>query len=177
MKRIRQEYRILFWYASGMIPAALLMNRLIQSGVVNDRLLLEMLQKGWKQTAEGATWAVWRIVLIRLAELAGIIVLCQSRLRTAAVRLLPCFWGVSTSVRMVLLTWSKGAAGLFCFLFSILPHGIAYAVLCLLLLFRYSCHCEVRRGRFWSASVSLAALGILLEIYVNPFLLKLCLIL
>ncbi len=108
MKRIRQEYQLLFWFASGIIPTAVLMNRLMESGLVNHRLLFEYLQQGWKKAAEGGTWVTWRIILTRLAETALIAGLCRSRFRAAAVRVLPWMWGAATAGRSVLGTWNRG---------------------------------------------------------------------
>lgn len=173
MRRIRQESRLLFWFACGVIPVTLLMNRLLGSGVVHVPVLGSYLQDGWQRAAAGGKGMVWRIVLTRLAETAFVAGICRSRMRGLAVRMLPWLWGAATAVLLVVMTWYRGIWGLVYGLLPLLPHGPVYAVLWFLLLWRCSFSREVRRGRFWSALIFLLAAGILLEIYVNPWFVRL----
>ena len=81
--------------------------------------------------------------------------------------------GFAGSTALVVFTWCRGLEGMWCFLVSGFPHQLFYLAAWGLLAYRYGYGLSARRGRFWSAVISLTAGGILAEIRLNPLFLKL----
>lgn len=172
MRRLRIEQELLLWFGIGVVASTFLMNRLLESGLVNYQILYENLYQNWSQGPDNRDWMVWRIVLVRVVQTAVLVWLCRSRYWKAAIRILPLFLGMSMAVLLVFLTWNCGVSGLVCFAILGFPHGICYLAAWMLILFRYASRYEVRRGKFWSAVLTALLAGMLSEILINPWFLK-----
>jgi len=173
MVRLRQEHMLAFWTGIGILFATAGVNRLFASGLVNYQVLYGYLEQGWKQGPGRSTFAVLKIVVIRSAQTAAVIFLCRGRFRQFFCCALPVLLGAGAGFSLVLLTWCRGAVGILLFVALWFPHGLCYLAVWTALFFRYVSGYEVRQQKFRSAVLALLALGILLEILINPWFLRL----
>ncbi len=173
MRRFRQEYELMFWIAAGWILAAAAANRLFASGLVDYRALYGFVAKGWEDTIRKQHGSEFRIIFVRLLETWLVVFACGERRRRIGVRLLLLTAGMSAGVSLVLLTWSRGIVGIFCFLVTGFPHMIFYIAAWGVLVLQSMMSFRGRKSRLLCAVAALFSAGLCSEILLNPLLLKL----
>jgi len=172
MGRFRQRYELIFWFGAGVVISTILSNRLFSSGLVNYQMLYQYVRQGWINAIEKRPWAAAQILLVRGLETVAIWLICQRYRRRLGIFLLLLAGGGVVGLSVVLMTWSRGAAGIFYYLLSSFPQGLCYIPAWLILIFQALSGYEIHRGKFWSAVLALVLLGILAEILINPFFLR-----
>lgn len=172
MGKIRQEHYLFFWFALALMISAVLCSKLFCEGVVSYPVLYAHLKQGWEKVLSGNPDFVWRTVSVRTVQFLTVIFCLNSRMKKAAVWLLPVWAGCCTAVLITVLTWSRGIAGFLCFLGIVLPHGLCYGAGMLLLMLGCTSGHIVRKGRFWCAVTGLLSFGIILEIWISPWILR-----
>lgn len=173
MRETKRRYALIFWLAAGWLLGAAGVNRLFVSGLINGQALYRMVTDGWMGAMEGQRAAVFRIAAVRTAQTAAVAGICRSRMHNLGIPVLLVLAGLSGSAALVVFTWCRGLEGLWWFLISGFPHQLFYLVAWGLLVYRYGYGLSARRGRFWSAVISLTAGGMLAEIRLNPLFLRL----
>lgn len=179
MRRITQVYALLIWMGIGIVAATMAANRLFSSGLVNYQVLYAYMVQGWRRSAgpDGPdAWTVAQILAIRLAETAVIALVCRRAFRgkgRIGIFLLLAYTGAVTGVSVVLMTWCRGVMGIFCCLAACLPHYLFYLMAWGILVLQALSGYEIRKGRFWPVIALLMAAGMMSEIWLNPFFLRL----
>ena len=173
MRETKRRYALIFWLAAGWLLGAAGVNRLFVSGLINGQALYRMVTDGWMGAMEGQRAAVFRIAAVRTAQTAAAAGICRSRMHNLGIPVLLVLAGLSGSAALVVFTWCRGLEGLWWFLISGFPHQLFYLAAWGLLIYRYGYGLSARRGRFWSAVISLTAGGLLAEIRLNPLFLRL----
>jgi len=135
-------------------------------------MLYQYVRQGWINAIEKRPWTAAQILLVRGLETVGIWLICQRYRRRLGIFLLLLAGGGVVGLSVVLMTWSRGAAGIFYYLLSSFPQGLCYIPAWLILIFQALSGYEIHRGKFWSAVLALVLLGILAEILINPFFLR-----
>jgi len=135
-------------------------------------MLYQYVRQGWINAIEKRPWAAAQILLVRGLETVAIWLICQRYRRRLGIFLLLLAGGGVVGLSVVLMTWSRGAAGIFYYLLSSFPQGLCYIPAWLILIFQALSGYEIHRGKFWSAVLALVLLGILAEILINPFFLR-----
>lgn len=169
--RYRRGRMLAFWAGIGILFVTVAVNRLFASGLVNYRVLYGWLEQRLETEIPG-TFAVLRILFLRGLQTAAVVALCSGGFRQFFVRMIPAVMGGGASGIIVLLTWSRGAVGLPLALALWLPHGLLYLAVWAALLLRLSSGERLRERRFLSAVWALFLAGILLEILINPWILR-----
>lgn len=172
MGRFRQRYELIFWFGAGVVISTIVVNRLFSTRLVNYQLLYQYVYQGWLNATAKRPWTVVQILLIRSLETAVIWFICQRHHRRLGIFLLLLAGGGVVGVSVVLMTWSRGVTGIFCYLLSSFPQGLCFIPAWLILIFQALSGYEIRRGRLWSAVLVLVLLGIGAEIWLNPFFLR-----
>lgn len=179
MRRMAQGYTLLFWMGVGIVAATLISNRLFASGLVSVQVLYQRVAQDWQSRLSDGSGGDLRVTLqiltVRLAETAAVAFLCHRaarRGRRTGLYLLLAGMGAVTGLSIVVLTWSRGVAGIFCCLASWLPQNLFYLMAWGILILQAMAGYEIRRGRFWPAVGFLIAVGVLSEIWINPFFLR-----
>lgn len=173
MRETKRRYALFFWLAAGWLLGAVGVNRLFASGLINGQALYGFVTDGWIGAIEGQKAAVYRIAAVRVAQTVAAAGICRSRMQNFGIPFLLVLTGFAGSTALVVFTWCRGLEGMWCFLVSGFPHQLFYLAVWGLLAYRYGYGLSARRGRFWSAVISLTAGGILAEIRLNPLFLKL----
>ena len=168
MKKIRLNEQIFLCFATGIILGTMFCNQMFGSGLVSYGVLYEYLERGWCAAVAAGPTFPWKVVCVRLAETAAVIGLAKSRIKRPLIFLFSAWTGICASALLTILTWSRGPSGFLYFLTSMSPHMIFYLTVWGLLILRYRSPYEIRRGRFWSAVFFLMAMGLVMEILVNP---------
>lgn len=188
MRRTAQGYYLLVWLGIGIGAATLAANRLFASGLVNYQVLYQYMVQGWQNGAAGGSsaggsvagsgrdsWAVIEILAVRLAELAVVAFVCRRAAaggRFTGIGLLLAYMGAATGLSVVLMTWCRGFAGIFCCLAACLPHYLFYLTAWGIIILQALGGYEIRKGRFWPVIGLLMIAGIMAEIWLNPFFLR-----
>lgn len=174
--RFSKGQMLAFWMGLGVLFATVALNRLFASGLINYPVLygylMQEVEQGLGRDRGVSTFAVVKTVILRSAQTVTVIFLCRSRFRQFFCRAVPAAIGGSAASYIVLLTWSRGIAGLPQFLALWLPQGLLFLAVWVALLLRLASGEEVRQRNFLSAVLSLFMAGILLEILINPWFLR-----
>lgn len=173
MRETKHRYALFFWLTAGWLLGAVGVNRLFASGLINSQVLYGFVTDGWLGAMEGQKAAVWRIAAVRMMQTAAVVGICRSRIQSFGIPFLLVLTGLAGSTSLVVFTWCRGLEGLWCFLISGFPHQLFYLAAWWLLAYRYGYGLSARRGRFWSAVISLTAGGMAAEIRLNPLFLRL----
>lgn len=178
MRRITQGYALLIWTGIGIVAATMAANRLFASGLVNYQVLYQYVAQGWQHGADADgmdVWIILQILFVRLAETAVVALVCRRAARgrrKLGIFLLLAYMGAVTGLSVVLMTWCRGFAGIFCCLLACLPHYLFYLTAWGILILQALAGYEIRRGRFWPVVVIFMTAGIMSEIWLNPFFLR-----
>ena len=159
MRETKRRYALFFWLAAGWLLGAVGVNRLFASGLINGQALYGFVTDGWIGAIEGQKAAVYRIAAVRVAQTVGSGVPCRSRMQNFGRPFL-VLTGFAGSTALVVFTWCRGLEG-YVVLSGIrgFPHQLFHLAAWGLLAYRYGYGLCMRRGRFWSAVISLTAGG------------------
>lgn len=157
----------------GWIISVLLCNWTFYTGIVNYEVLYRNVAACWDRALLLGTWDRLRILAIRLLEMAGVAAVARCQFRKAGSFLVLFFIGFGGGMFLSLLVWSRGIVGVLLFLGAGFPQNLCY-LLCIILLLSKGCTRSMpSKERFFCVTVFLFASGILLELYVNPLLVRL----
>lgn len=157
----------------GWIVSVLLCNWTFYTGIVNYEVLYQRVAACWDRALLLEKWERLRILAVRLLEMAGVAAVSRCRVRKAGSFLILFLVGFCGGMSLSLLVWSRGILGALLFLGAGFPQDLCY-LLCIVLLLSKGCTRSMpSKERFFCATVFLLAAGILLELYVNPLLVRL----
>lgn len=175
MKRVAQTY-YLIWLCVGILIATIAANRLFASDLINYLVLYQWLSGGWEKQMESPNSVILWVLLIRLSETALIALVCQRARyyhKQMGVYLMVCYFGVAIGLTIVLFTWCLGIKGILACLFVSFPHELFYCFVWGIMILRTELAGEHTNGRFYLLCMLLMAVGIIMEIWINPIFLSL----
>lgn len=173
---MKRKRRIFLWGVAGWILASLLANRVFASGLVNVAVLSEMIA-GRCGNLGGESRGGWiRLFFLRTLQTGVLAGICAGRFAKAGVRAALFLTGACASATLVILTWTRGTAGILIFLCALFPQDLFYLTAWFLLIaesteYPYPFPRPYRR-RIWLIAGFLCIAGIWAELVIGKKILK-----
>lgn len=154
---------------TGTVWANLLGRELLEQIGYFDRIF----QTGKKMDCK-EQWRLWRYVLEQRGwEVCFGGLLAMTPLAVPGYLALSFGTGFTIAVVITVFTLEKGWMGIGCWLVSVLPHGLCYLLVWLLLAVAVREKRDLKKVRFWLLVGFLVTAGSFLEAWANPWLVQL----
>ena len=156
----------------GWLFAVLSCNGFFYKNIINYEILYRGITDYWRHASMRNRTDRIVLLLLRFLEMTAVFAVTRCRHRKAGSLLLAALFSFAGGMNFVIFIWSCGLAGGILFLVSGFPQNLAYLVCLFFLLFSGWSDRPVKKDRLISMTVFLLAVGIWMELYVNPLLVK-----
>ena len=157
----------------GWLVSVMFCNWLFYNNIVNYEVLYRGVADSWSRALSRGRSGKISLLLIRILQVGVAAGITRSRFRRAGSLILGAGCGFGSGLFLTLLVWSLGLPGGAVFLGAGFPQALAYLPCIFVLLIGGYSGQPVQKDRLISVTVGLLAAGIWLELYANPFFLKL----
>jgi len=175
MKKVK---RISFWNLWAVLVMAGVLGGTVWANLLGRELLGQIgyfdgIYQTGKIMDNGEQWELWRYVLGQRAwEVCFGGLLAMTPFAVPGYLVLAFGAGFALAVMITMFTLEKGWMGIGYWLASVLPHGICYLVIWMILTEAVKEKQDMKKIRVWLFSGFLVTAGSFLETWANPWLLK-----
>ena len=160
-------------YMAGFLAGILYANMIAKDYIASVGIFNDYFLETYAQMEIDTTEFLWYVASVRLLPVAFLVITGISRLRRPAVLAFVLWTGFSSGLILTAAVMKLGAKGIVLCLVSLFPHMCCYVAGYLMLLWFLYTYPKTR----WNLTKTVAflflmAVGILLESYVNPTIMK-----